>query len=425
MLKSIYIASIAIILATLLISCTSTTDSSGTTNTGRAPQIGIAIPEAITAAAIEDCTQKAFLTLDDTGSATEMNLTTEEATVTIAGLSPEVHKFSIEFICINQQFPQGIVLANQSISATIAVGENKVTFPYNYSFPDMDADGFSNLIELKANKDPNNSNNRPLQGNSAKINDIVTSSTHSTPLLVFNDVGDGIAIWEVYSGTGRKLLYSLYSFVNNQWSAEALLSAQPSSSSAMTPRVATNGNQFVVVWKQINNDNTLLTINTRIYNAGSWQAVQQIVSYEGSSFEAAKITSNGSGYAVVWRQADNQNVFRLHAKIYDPSVGPSWGGAFTLSDPAALDNVDFDSYHIVSNGSGYGVVWEQRSGADSEAYANIFSAGSWLPGVQPLNELSDDSTSSPVMASNGSGYQAAWFQYDGSSATKVHSRGFD
>ena len=110
---------------------------------------GIPIPMAIQkSASLDSSTLKAYIKVDG-GSAQKMNITGEEAQLTISGLTPGKHSFTIEFRYENGA--NNILLVSASKTLSLGTGSNELAYSeQEYSYPDDDNDGNSNLVEIAA-----------------------------------------------------------------------------------------------------------------------------------------------------------------------------------------------------------------------------------------------------------------------------------
>ena len=122
------------------------------------------------------------------------------------------------------------------------------------------------------------------------------------------------------------------------------------------------------------------------------------------------MASNGTGYGVAWEQ-DDGFTDRIMANVST--------GAWTTGATVTLDFADgvTQSPRIASDGMGYVVVWHQTDTAGEESirsssYTGTWSIPHWLDS-RPIRLFE------PRIASDGAGYRAVWFHFDGE-ALSVH-----
>jgi hypothetical protein len=242
-----------------------------------------------------------------------------------------------------------------------------------------------------------------------QISTVQSAEAAGTPILEFNTAGQGIAVWEV-SGAGRSLVTSY--FDGSNWSSEATLASQTTSSS-MNAQLVSNGTGFALVWTQFDG------ANYQLYNSfhdGKGWSIAQALDSENASVGAPQMTTNGTGYAVIWTQMETgSGLSRIYARVSDEEN--NWG-AITAIDDATSDT---SSPRIASNGSDYAVIWKQ--GNPTGIWVRIYS-GSW--GASSLQRLDDPSNTDNAdmhqIASNGSGYSVIWSKssFD-SSGSNIHN----
>jgi len=227
------------------------------------------------------------------------------------------------------------------------------------------------------------------------------------PTLLANGNGQTLAVWRQYSGSQ----YNLYSNIheNGIWGQPQVLST----GSTGQAHTATNGSSFVVVWSE--NDGTFNSIYARIFD-GDWSNKQEVDddSLQASAYipginEGVAVASNGNSYMLVYRQYDGSSYHDIFARNFD---GTSWGSPQLLDD--ATINTSAYSPSITSNGTGYLVLWLQYDGTFSRVFSNEFNGSSWEITPQLLENSGNGFNYYPShLVSNGDSYLAVWSQYDG------------
>ena len=338
-----------------------------------------------------------------------------------------------------------------------------------------------------------------------QVSNLSTLGESASPILAFNSVGDGMAVWQ-----GNSLKYSVYDSGSGIWSAEAVLTSNLYS----TPSLVSNGTGFAVVWEQyeetgyylfgsffdgaswsqpvkISTDRTYLRnggvklvsngtgygltwsqeLNgvDRIFasisnDAASWSPVT-VIDNAATSSSYPKISSNGSGYAVIWLEGGHISVNTYNGSwssangivIDDPNTTGAWnydiatnGSSFTsvwskggrilsrtFTIPHNLEEIQqiegsmicaLGDQSIASNGSGYAVVFSCYNGVAHDVYGAVTSSSigptGWnLPVLLEMETA--DISGYPVIASDGNRYAALWSQYDGSSIYDLFSSVYD
>jgi hypothetical protein len=259
--------------------------------------------------------------------------------------------------------------------------------------------------------------NDNVSGQQRIFANIYSASSWATEIIVDTVSGHGyypriasngsgyVVVWHKYTAIGN---YDIYAAVNSggtsTWTAPAPLENQ--SGSAVYPNIASSGTGYAVAWAQDDGFGSY-DVYANIYSAGTWSSAGTLLensSYALYSASNVEIAASGSGYGVVWVQADGSN-YSAHANIYS---GGSWTTAAVvdMSPAGAALKVD-----IASNGSGYAVVWQQSDApGQNSVYANLFSAGTWTTPVRL--DAGASSAQDPLAVRFLSGYAVAWHQDD-------------
>jgi len=299
--------------------------------------------------------------------------------------------------------------------------------------------------------DPANPVAPPTTG-ALHVSDGSARASFAHQAVAFNAAGRGVAVWEAQAGITTRLLWAF--FDGSTWSAETELA-----SAANRPAVATNGTDFMLIWISSRvvaatcsesgvlgtpapisdwsvSDPDLASngsgyaatwsgydtvsgetrIFAGVYSASAWGAWQVVEPAAGSE-NVPRIASDGTAYAVCFRK-ESGGAYDVRAALSsDGSSAATWS-ASTLLETGAGDTAHPRIASDEGGGGGYAVVWAQEGGGTWHAYANVRSAGAWAPAGTLLSAdpLQADET---AIASNGSGYAAAWSEGAGA---RVHAR---
>ncbi len=228
-----------------------------------------------------------------------------------------------------------------------------------------------------------------------QVGSVSTLSTSSSPILAYNDAGDGVAVW-IVQDVGYSLKYSMYDRSSDTWSSEALLSSS-AFSNLMEPQLVSNGAGFALVWEE--SDDVEHQLYGSFYDGSNW-STPVIIDTEVEAVNSPVLASNGTGYAVTWYQ----NIVgdsRIFASVSTDAT--SWGA------PVVIDNGLLNARYpkIVSNGSEYAVVWQEA--LPERIGVNIYHEG-WGVGTAILldDETSTYGSYGYDIASNGSGFSVVW-----------------
>jgi len=259
------------------------------------------------------------------------------------------------------------------------------------------------------------------------------------PQMAINDEGDVLSVWLQYA-EGRNRLFA--SFCDQgQWGAPFLVDNSNNLWIWMTPRVASNGDNFLIAWvssgvihtRSCSADGTLesavehpgtandldLAANStgyalawidtnvfyaRTFDGGSWN--EDVAMAAGGTYASnARITSNGTGYAVSWLQQELDDPSRVYANLHD---GSSWG------TPAAIDSSGEYCYapRIASNGLGYAATWRRFDPDTNQyrTYVGVYDGSQW-EAEMPLGSP-DRQSIDPWITSDSSGYAVAWSEQE-------------
>jgi hypothetical protein len=175
-----------------------------------------------------------------------------------------------------------------------------------------------------------------------------------------------------------------------------------------SPAVAAAGDRFLVAWRDEADDITGDNIKAALI--ANQQVIRQIsICTETNSQRAPAVASNGKDFLVVWRDARSDaddEVYGMHVSADGIVSGPANGFPITT----AID--DQQAPAVASNGTNYLVVWRDDrnnvTGYGNDIYGAIVEPGATnLPMNFEICTVVTDQRG-PAVASNGSGYFVVW-----------------
>jgi hypothetical protein len=193
-------------------------------------------------------------------------------------------------------------------------------------------------------------------------------------------------------------------YENGSWSAPVFINQSGEGNGS--PEVASNGEDFMVSWKEYLPVDPLdalaptRTINTRFYDASlaQWDDATIIAGYKPVyGGQNPQISSNGDGFMVAWARDDGTDTISLYASIC--------GADGVCNTPGLLENqaISVGHFDIASNGTGYIITY-----ASNAVMGIIHDGNNWGSPVT----LGDNGNQSLKVNSNGIGYLAAWYSFE-------------
>lgn len=239
-----------------------------------------------------------------------------------------------------------------------------------------------------------------------KVGSLRTAADPGITTTVFNDYGDGVAVWTVTS-EGTWLYYSLYDSASDSWSRADRLAYLTNESRYVTPQVVTNGTGYAVAWR------AGYDLYVSLLNGREWTTTR--AEDDATSFQ---LDTNGSGYLLAWTASmDSYSKY----PTYRANVYTTLSQDGTVWDDPVVHNEAEDEFasniRIESNGSGYALTWLEKS---NRIFANIFDGSAWQ-GTEELVNLSDSDINHLDIASNGSGYSLVWSASDNSVMNRIYT----
>ena len=451
------------IVATVLVGC-------GGGNSTRVDSFSFVAPRALEGGLSEGCasTLSASLVLDGERSF-DMSRKGANWSVTIEGLEKGTHRFKIDFSCTDPVYGK-IGLASAEKSFDLSGTEAEVSFvDSDYTYPDTDGDGVSNLAELEKGTNPlisdeipnsNIASLAPAQGSQgvardAEIEvvfarDVQADSVTAESLVVTTlsgatvkgkvdydpatrtatftredpELWDVLAIYEVTLTTairdsaGEALLARDFTwrFVTRegQW-----VEAEKMGTGA-NPRIAADGNgNAMVVWIA-NKNKDVYTRSFRRVN-DDWQVMPERIGsmteeerHSGVSLSYPDVAMSSSGEAVaIWGKFGPRLVDGdiLSRRYYPDRTGKRWGVVSLLSQGS--------NHKVVMDGKGVAVVSWTRRRAPHDIVSNVYAIKSFLGsgawGEPQLIENSEEGIAShlDVVADARGNIMVAWEESQG------------
>jgi hypothetical protein len=175
--------------------------------------------------------------------------------------------------------------------------------------------------------------------------------------------------------------------------------------SALTPRIGSNGSGYCVAW--LSSASFPQRVLARVLEGSAWVGPPEpLHDSTATPAQAPVLASDGAGYGVamsLWT-AGTSHVY------VNRFVGSSWQTSGPSPDPTLVETfVESSGFaSLASNGTGYAVAWRQESpgGSSSFAVAAVFDGNAW----QPPSVLSPASwgVGEVRIGSDGLGYAASW-----------------
>ncbi|MDH3366031.1 MAG: hypothetical protein OEM29_08550 [Thermoplasmata archaeon] len=227
------------------------------------------------------------------------------------------------------------------------------------------------------------------------------------PQVAVDGLGDAIAVWFQYDGTGSTIWSNRY-VVGTGWGIATLIETDDTGD-ASYPQVAVDGSgNATAVWVQ--NDGIRNNIWSNRYVVGTgWEIATLVETNNSGSAASPQIAVDTSGNATaVWVQNDGiRNSIWSNRYV----VGTGWGIATLIE---TNNSGGATSSQVAVDDSGNAIaVWRQYDNTGSNIWSNRYVVGTgW--GIATLIETGSGSAGSPQVAVDGSGNAiAVWYQSDG------------
>jgi hypothetical protein len=329
-----------------------------------------------------------------------------EAELAPYAAQPSVATNGTDFMLVWSSYGQ---ICSSSCSSSGILGSTITVSSWNSIDPDIASNG-SGYAAVWRSFDPGSSQYRIFANSysaaswtTAKLVDTLSNYDYYPPRIASNGAGYAVT-WPKDDGS-RNGHYDIYATVASggtvtaTWQPPSLLEA--ASGSAFSPDIASNGTGYAVAWRQID-DIGYYSVYANLYSAGTWSSGGTLLENSVGVFGDAVIAGIASGYAVAWSQYDGISI-SAYANVYS---GGTWTSAALIetSPNSALQVA------IASNGAGYAVAWQQDNGVVKDINASRYSAGSWSTPV--LLDAGEADAQWPLIVPFPTGYAVAWYQND-------------
>jgi hypothetical protein len=210
--------------------------------------------------------------------------------------------------------------------------------------------------------------------------------------LISNGTGYAVA-WAEDDGSDDRV-YAIVSVDGRSWGDAVLRDTAPS---AGLPRLASNGSGYALVW-------SALRLKVSLYGDATWGAVE-VVDQDGimATHGHHQVASNGAGYSVIW-SSWNGTQGSLWNRVHGGESGVDWSEA----KPLYIGEEIIYGTEMLSNGTGYAVVYSHSDGSSSELLAIVDAMGDGLWSQSQLLDLVPSNYIYWHMATDKSGYAVTW-----------------
>ncbi|UCF81036.1 MAG: hypothetical protein JSV08_01020, partial [Acidobacteriota bacterium] len=248
------------------------------------------------------------------------------------------------------------------------------------------------------------------------------------PSAASNGTGYFVAWADYRSGVDSDIYGGRVTSAGAVLDAEGILISKETSVQG-NPAVASNGTDYFVVWVGDPVINDYNIYGSRVSSSGTVLDPSGIAICTNTNYQdTPSVASNGTDYLAVWK--DDRNSATTYDDIYGARVqasdgalldGPPDSGGILIG---ALGDYD-DQPSVASNGTGYLVVWR-----DWEIYGTRVTSGGVVLDNPPVQVTTDPYADYPEVASNGTDYLIVWesffsFSDDDVYASRVKADGTD
>lgn len=234
------------------------------------------------------------------------------------------------------------------------------------------------------------------------------------PAAGFNGTNFLVA-WADKRGTGQSIYAARVTTTGQVLDQGGILLPNPSNRSQSTPRIASNGTNWQVVWREISGTGSEDIIGAVVSASGTASARTAIATLAGNE-NWPDIAWNGTNYLVVWQ--DYRNSESTGTDIYGcllTSAGGKVSGSEKIISTAAgsttVGAAGQQTAPVVTAGpSGtWLVLWQDGRNADQDVYgARVNSSGTVADlGGKPIATAADDQEQ-PQVGWDGTNYIASW-----------------
>ncbi|NMO21153.1 hypothetical protein HPC49_50350 [Pyxidicoccus fallax] len=244
------------------------------------------------------------------------------------------------------------------------------------------------------------------------------ANEQSIPAVASNGTDYLIVWWEGRHREGTTRIYG----VRVSGAGEVLdplgIVLSPSPGAHLYPAVASNGTDYFVAWEEVGGSDFRI-LGTRLTSTGEVLDAQGLLlsAPSGSVSSEPAVASNGTDYLVVWKGPTVDTLASIAGtrvtaagRVLDsPGLNIS-GAPGSVDDPA-----------VASNGTDYLVVWEDYRNNNNDVFgARVTSAGAVLEAAGIPISTANDNQRDPAVASDGTNYLVVWGDFRRSSASDVY-----
>ena len=246
--------------------------------------------------------------------------------------------------------------------------------------------------------------------------------------IAVDDNGRAASVWKQQDSSNVRIYASL--FENGKWQDATTLVDIPILTSANVGLMGlvSNGSGFAVQWNRKDQAGATNNNHVSIYtDADGWTGQDTPINIGAENASDLILATNGNEYVTVWTQPG-----KILSRFNSANT---WSVITDIASFTALS----PSFQLTSNGSGYGLVWlNENSNGDDVVNFDLYINGSWynqimgtptrvsLPDTDP-NGMKFESNG-PHISSKGIYYALNWYGQDVLDESKIFSAvmtGFD
>jgi hypothetical protein len=155
--------------------------------------------------------------------------------------------------------------------------------------------------------------------------------------VVFDNNGNGVAVWEDPVSGGTQVQAATYSFSNDSWSSPATLSSSGVASSQPQIAMAVGGfyiGDAVAIWSGFNSTHGVDSIYAAMKpNGQSWTSPGQVSSNTENVSEYEIRINNAGNIVALWTSSDANGNQYVRSASAQSSSSNSWNSPITVSGP--------------------------------------------------------------------------------------------
>ncbi len=185
------------------------------------------------------------------------------------------------------------------------------------------------------------------------------------------------------------------------------------------PSVASNGTDYLVVWSEWTGSNGPHIQAARVSAAGVvLDGLGLAVSVVERHKRKPTVASDGQDYLVVWQELRSDPDWGIHANRVTAAGDVLDGGGFQVAAATGSQTEP----RVASNGEGYLVTWTDSRAGNADVYATrVTATGTVLDGDGFGVSAGSSDEGTPSVASNGTDYLVAWTDFRSGSDKDVYA----